>query len=244
MPTARDLVFVMVLAVLLPLYDQFVEWPMFQRWFHEGRPRARQVVYWITMVKEWALVGIGVALLQRAGGPWSAVGLRAPMGWRLWASLVLFLALAVAYASSAIKVARTDGAKTELRQKLESVAPILPHSNPELGWFLPTCLTAGVCEEFLFRGYFIWALAPWLGWWGAAVVGVPVFGLLHAYQGKAGVLRTGAVAALLTLVVAGTRSLLPAMVLHTLVDIGSGAIGWLALKDAPPTPSASTVTQP
>jgi membrane protease YdiL (CAAX protease family) len=92
-------------------------------------------------------------------------------------------------------------------------------------------LTAGFCEEFLFRGYFIWVFAPWIGWWGAAAVSVLVFAVLHAYQGWSGVLRVGILGVFYTLVVAIFNSLWPAIVLHALVDLHGGTIAWLALRE-------------
>ena len=47
------------------------------------------------------------------------------------------------------------------------------------GRFGGVSLTAGFCEEFLYRGYFIWVLAPWLGWWGAAAVSLLFFAVSH-----------------------------------------------------------------
>jgi membrane protease YdiL (CAAX protease family) len=91
-------------------------------------------------------------------------------------------------------------------------------------------LSAGVCEEFIFRGYLIWAFQPMFGLWGAAVFSVVVFAAAHAYQGAKGVLSTGVVGSLFTLVVLVFGSLLPAMVLHALVDIGGGLVAWLALR--------------
>ena len=51
------------------------------------------------------------------------------------------------------------------------------------------------------------------------------------YQGWNGVLRTGMVGALLTLVVAILGSLWPAIALHALIDLGSGMIAWPALRE-------------
>ena len=92
-------------------------------------------------------------------------------------------------------------------------------------------LLDGIAEEFLFRGYFIWALAPWLGWWGAAALSVALFASGHAYQGWNGALRTGVVGTFLTLVVAILNSLWPAIILRALIDLGSGVIAWLALYE-------------
>jgi membrane protease YdiL (CAAX protease family) len=107
----------------------------------------------------------------------------------------------------------------------------MPHTRQELYWFSGVSLTAGFCEEFLYRGYFIWVFAPWLGWWGAAALSLPFFAIAHLYQGWNGVLRTAAAGAIFTLLVAAFQSLWPAIALHALVDLGSGTMAWLALRD-------------
>jgi len=94
-------------------------------------------------------------------------------------------------------------------------------------------LTAGFCEEFLFRGYLIWAFEPLLGWWGAAALSLSLFSAAHVDQGKAGAIKSGLVGGFFTLLVAFSGSLVPAMVLHALVDIISGVIAWLVLRNEP-----------
>jgi hypothetical protein len=94
-------------------------------------------------------------------------------------------------------------------------------------------LSAGFCEEFIFRGYLIWAFQPVCGLWGAAALSVVIFATAHAYQGAKGVSTTGAIGSLLTLVVLICGSLLPAMALHALVDIGQGLVAWLVLREVP-----------
>jgi hypothetical protein len=92
-------------------------------------------------------------------------------------------------------------------------------------------LSAGFCEEFVFRGYLIWAFQPVFGLWGAAAFSVVVFAAAHAYQGAKGFLATGVVGGLLTFVVLIFGSLLPAMALHALVDIAQGLVAWLVLRE-------------
>ncbi len=246
MPTTLDFVYLGVFAVAWPLYEYFVGWPRFQRLLREQPLRARPRVYRLTIVAQWLLVAAGIALWVPAARPWSSLGLQAPTGWTLWLSAGASLALAAAYVRQAIKVARNPRAKLALRKALGSLEEILPHSDAEFAWFLIVSITAGFCEEFLFRGYFIWTMAPRLGWWGAAALSVAVFGCLHAYQGPKGIVRTGLVGAVLTLVVASTDSLLPAVALHTVVDIGSGWVTWVALREVVPAgeePTAPTATR-
>ena len=111
-------------------------------------------------------------------------------------------------------------------------------------WFGGVSLTAGFCEEFLFRGYFIWALAPWLGWWGAAALSLLIFASGHAYQGWNGALRTGIVGAIFTLVVAIFGSLWPAIALHALIDLSNGMFAWLALREGQATGDMMEVEKP
>jgi hypothetical protein len=149
----------------------------------------------------------------------------------------LFLLLA-AYQGQAIRIlTRSAEQRASLRRQFSSLTAVLPHTRTELHWFGGVSLTAGICEEFLYRGYFIWVFAPWLGWWGAAALSLPFFAAAHLYQGWHGVLRTGAVGALFTLVVAVFESLWPAIALHVLVDLGSGTMAWLVLRERPETTS-------
>jgi membrane protease YdiL (CAAX protease family) len=145
----------------------------------------------------------------------------------------LLLALAIQYIRTTVKVAGSAHSREKLRGQFGTTAVILPRTRVELYWFVAVSLTAGFCEEFLFRGYLIWAFAPWLGWWGAASISVTAFAAAHAYQGASGILRTGILGVLITLVVAIFGSLWPAVALHALLDIGSGIVAWLALREEP-----------
>ena len=68
------------------------------------------------------------------------------------------------------------------------------------------------------------------GWVTAAVFSVVAFGLAHAYRGMKGILGSGTVGLLLTLVILISGSLWPAIALHALADIGQGLVTWLALR--------------
>jgi membrane protease YdiL (CAAX protease family) len=109
---------------------------------------------------------------------------------------------------------------------------LAPRTRSELGWWVALSLSAGFCEEFIFRGYLIWAFQPVFALWGAAAFSVVLFALAHAYQGTKGILATGIVGGLFTLVVLICGSLWPAIVLHALVDIGQGLVACLALRRA------------
>jgi hypothetical protein len=221
-------------AIAWPLYEYFVDWPRFQRSLKQDAGRARIREYRSTMVRQWLLAGAGAVLWLRAGRQWVELGVHAPDGWRAWAAVAGVAALSALYAQQAATLARSQSARRRVRQSLTALEPLLPHTATEFTWLLGVSFTAGVCEEFLYRGYFVAAFAPYLGWWPACLLAVPLFGLLHAYQGRKGVVRTGVVGLVMTLVVALTRSLFPAMVLHVIVDVGGGLVTWIALREATP----------
>ena len=234
MPTTADLLYLAVFALVWPLTDYYVFWPRFLAHVQREPNAARRRLWSSAIVEQWLLTGAGMVLWRCQDRAWESLGLGLPNNWRLGVALVLIALLAFSYYRTAAKVARSPKAQASVRGKLGDLEPILPHLQGDLPWFVALSLTAGFCEEFLFRGYFVTVLAPWLSWWGAAVVSVPIFGLLHAYQGKAGIVRTAMIGLAFTLIVAAFASLWPAIILHAIIDIGSGSVCWLALRSAPP----------
>lgn len=231
MTTPFDLIFLALFAVAWPLLDRTVLWPAFLRRSRVAATQARLWIWATTLCEQWVLVIIGIALWLLTRRDWASLGLSVAEGWRLWGAIALVLLLAGFYALAIVKAARSPSERANVRSQAANLVSLLPHSRPELYCFVGLSLTAGLCEEFLFRGYFIWALAPWLGWWGAAALSVVFFALGHSYQGLSGMIRTGIVGALLALVVAVFGSLFPAMALHAIMDIGSGVLAWLALRE-------------
>lgn len=241
MPALPDLLYVLLFAFAGPLYGYLVFWPAFHRRAQAAPAQARRRLWAQSMVEMWLLVAVGAAIWWYYDRAWTSFGFAVPQGWRLWVSIGLILLLVVYCVLSAVSVARNAESRTSVRAQLGAgTAAVLPHTNAEMAWFGGVSLTAGFCEEFLFRGYFIWVLAPWLGWWGAAALSLLIFAGGHAYQGWSGVVRTGIVGAIFTLTVAFFDSLWPAIVLHFLLDLGMGVIAWLALREGAQQQDQST----
>ena len=235
MTTLPDLLYVAWFAAAGPLIDYLLFWPAFRRRARADPARARKWLWGWAIGPPWAVIAVGAVLWTASGRSWAAFGFSVPDGWRLWASLALFLLLAAYHVQAVATLARSPEARAGLRQQIGPLSAVVPHTRTEMYWFGGASLTAGFCEEFLYRGYFIQVLAPWLGWWGAAALSLLCFAAGHAYQGWSGVLRTGMVGAVFTLAVAIFGSLWPAIALHALSDGGAGVMSWLALREAPPT---------
>jgi membrane protease YdiL (CAAX protease family) len=103
---------------------------------------------------------------------------------------------------------------------------LLPRSARERWAFGALSLVAGLGEEVAFRGFAIAALGSAAGGpWGAAVVTSVAFGLLHAYQGLVGVVRTAVLGLVLAASLVQLGSLWPAIVAHVIIDLAGGL--WL-----------------
>jgi len=231
MATLPDLLYVVLFAVALPLWDYLVSWPSFRRQSQADPALARTRLWTGAIFHPWPIVAVGAALWVANDRSWTSFGFSVPNGWRLWTSIALLLLLAAYYASVIANLARSSEARASMRQQIETLAAVLPHTRTDMYRFGVVSLTAGFCEEFLYRGYFVWVFSTWLGWWGAAALSLSFFAIGHLYQGWNGVLLTGLVGAFFTLVVAIFGSLWPAMALHALVDLSNGMMAWLALRE-------------
>jgi uncharacterized protein len=130
------------------------------------------------------------------------------------------------------RMGKMEGAAPDRMRKIAS--RILPQSLVELLPYLALAVTAGVCEEFLYRGFAMAALArAGLPLWLVVLVTSVLFGLAHAYQGRAGVLGTGVLGVLLAIARIVYGSLAPVMIWHTAVDIVAGIAAPKYLRTAP-----------
>ena len=109
-------------------------------------------------------------------------------------------------------------ASSDLMQKL-SYAYLFPASWTERRWWVLVGLTAGICEEVLFRGFLFHYLHAWMNLTLALAVAAAIFGLQHLYQGAKGVASTTVAGGLFGLLFLLSGSLLLPMVLHAAMDL-------------------------
>jgi CAAX protease family protein len=183
------------------------------------------VLYGTTIAFQWILFG---AVAWRA----TARGLTAAelgLGRRVTAELLL-----VSLAGAALlgtfqwfnlrRVGRMTGSVPDFLRKLAE--RLFPNKPVELAPFCALAVTAGVCEEFLYRGFAMAALSrAGIPSWGVVVISSILFGLAHTYQGKNGVVGTTVMGFVFAASRLALRSLIPAMVWHAVVDLVAGVAG-------------------
>ena len=202
------------------------EYRRFVREARAGKENARVKNFRWTVVNEWVFVLLLLVWWMLAGRSLSALGFDLPPGIRTISGLVLtalgLLVLALQWrAMQRLDVKGLDA----LKAQAASVIDMLPRTALEYRWFQAVSVTAGICEELVFRGFMVWYLAHWMSPWLAAIVAAVGFGAAHFYQGLAGVVKTGITGLIMGLLFVGSGSLLWPMILHAAVDLQGGAAG-------------------
>jgi membrane protease YdiL (CAAX protease family) len=145
------------------------------------------------------------------------------VGLLLGVAVAAYFALALLPLAQSLRGPRWRGAyATAIRRGFSDIPGLLPRNAIERAAFALVSLSAGICEEVLFRGFLMRFLHEGglaMPHTGALVVSSLVFGLGHAYQGPKGVVSTTVAGIGLGLLFLLSGSLIPGIVLHVLIDL-------------------------
>jgi membrane protease YdiL (CAAX protease family) len=178
--------------------------------------------YWKTIAWQWVLVAALLLIVRRHGLSAADVGER--LGDARVTAGVTAALLAIVVVVFAIIFWRIRRAPPRVSSARESPMRYLaPGFGREMVVFALLSVTAGICEELLYRGWLVNVLRTATGSTGAAVgVGSAIFGIAHAYQGVGGMLRTMFVGLQFALLFVYVDSLIPGQVLHAAFDLAAG----------------------
>jgi membrane protease YdiL (CAAX protease family) len=195
---------------------------------------ARRSFYRRLLVLEWGLTVVAAVVWAAAPGvDLAAVGLRWPTAWpgpvtavAVVAVLVFLLFSLRAMASGALRTAteqlRRPGDGRHADPGVHSTLALLPRTTGERRLFSVVGLTAGICEEWLYRAFFLAVMSALLGAPPEPILvllAAAAFGLAHAYQGVAGIATTAVLGGVLALLYLDTGSLLLPVLLHAAIDL-------------------------
>jgi uncharacterized protein len=116
--------------------------------------------------------------------------------------------------------------------ELRAMKILAPQNAAEAIVWIGLSVTAGFCEEFMFRGYLQKQLFAWTGSASAAaVLQAIVFGFGHSYQGWKGVITISVYGMLFGALATVRKSLRPGMIQHATQDSITGVAVWLLTRD-------------
>ncbi len=221
-----DHVFALFLMVGFPLLAKFWGYPQLLAALDRGDPGARTGSYLTTMAIQWMLVAIlGIAWVRLARTT-AALGWAWPRGWRRILAIALpVVAIVLAWLQYAA-VTTQPMAMEQARTQMGDLVRMVPHTRAELNAFMALSVTAGFCEEMLYRSFLIGYVSRFMPPRVAAIATGIVFGFGHIYQGVDGAIQTGIVGIVLGILYVVMGSVWPLMAVHAIADIGGGWAGF------------------
>jgi len=184
--------------------------------------KEKLALYAVTIAFQWMLVGVVVWRSLVRGLTIDELGLGSH-SWARVAASGLFGAVFIGGLQwlNLRRIGKTEGEAPELLRKLAN--RLLPVNFLEYLPYAVLAITAGVCEEFIYRGFAIAAFSKaGLPLWLVVIVSSILFGLAHAYQGRGGIVSTGIFGVLLAIGRLGFGSLVPVMMWHAGLDLAAG----------------------
>jgi membrane protease YdiL (CAAX protease family) len=188
-----------------------------------GRERIR--LYVSTILFQWLLATMVAWRAVARGLTVPQLGLaNGPMGSTVLLTLIGATLIAAAHWMNLRRLAASNHPAAERLRAM--AARLFPRSATETVFFTILAVTAGICEEFIFRGFVIAALfGAGLSNWTAVIVSSLMFGAAHLYQGKGGSASTGLLGILFASVRIAYHSIFPVVIWHAVLDVVAGIAG-------------------
>jgi len=187
-----------------------------------GQSRSRIASYLTAMAVEWSVVAFvwfgirlrGVQMRDLVGGAWLD-----------WMAILRDLGIAILFLIAGNLVLGLLAFLLRASPN-QAIREVFPQRPAETALYLALALTAGICEEVIFRGYLQKQFA---GITGSAALGLVfqgiAFGAAHGYQGPKLMIIIAVYGCLFGLLALWRRSLRPGMMGHFLQDGITGVLG-------------------
>jgi uncharacterized protein len=210
-----------VVIILLGLSAMGAVTAHFQSGLNPAAAKTRIPSYVLTIVMEWLVLGIigfgirrrGVRIRDLIGGTWSPS-----------VQALCDFGIAVAFLFAALVILGVLGRLLHATPN-QAVRGLIPQTLPETVLYLLLALTAGFCEEIVFRGYLQRQFSALTNssHTGLVLQGL-IFGAAHGYQGLRYMLMIAVYGCMFQLLAQWRRSLRPGIIAHFLQDGGVGLV--------------------
>jgi membrane protease YdiL (CAAX protease family) len=174
------------------------------------------VFYLAAVILDWLIVAYIVSGIRRQGGSLrELIGGSWAKGRDFWRDILVALVFWI------VALACLGALRFALRVNhgVDAVRFVAPHSRVEIIFWMLLSLTAGFCEETIFRGYL---QRQFTSLWGKPPLGIllsaAAFGLVHAYQGAKQTIIIGVFGAMFGILAYRRRSLRPGIMVHAWHD--------------------------
>ena len=192
-----------------------------------GVPRgARSYGYIYFIAYSWMFCVSVFTLWVLNSRPWAELLLGPIVPWRFEVGLGIATAYICLLTWQHRAIVRRPAVFERIRLQFGIIETVLPHTESERRLWPLVAVSAGICEEVIFRGFLIALMSSLSGPITAVLVVAILFGLGHAYQGRDAIFKTGAFGLILTFIALASGSLVPVMIIHFAQDLFAGDIGY------------------
>ena len=198
----------------------------------------RLSLYKSTIFFQWSIVAVVACRCAARSVSPEELGIAAGNPWQI--AWITFVVAGILCLNQVVGLRRIAGVPTDKRGHLfEITEKIMPRTASETLVYAALASTAGISEEFLYRGFVFMAFVRTIVNFGPPHIGAAIlssvwFSLAHLYQGRRGILTTFVVGIIFSSILIWTGSLIPAIVAHAGIDlvVGIGAFKFLQKAQA------------
>jgi membrane protease YdiL (CAAX protease family) len=181
--------------------------------------------YLATILIEWAAFVLVVVGVRRSG---TSVFLVLGDRWRSFRQFLRDIGVAVGFWVVAVLFLFMAGRLLHVASAQKKLHFVLPHGGFEIATWIALSITAGICEETIFRGYL---QRQFMALTQSAAAGIlfsaATFGAAHAYQGLRLAIVIGVFGAMFGVLAYWRGTVRPGMIAHAWQDSLSGIVGSL-----------------
>lgn len=188
-------------------------------------------LYWSNNAYQWTMALLILGAWWWNDRPLALLGFDWPVQLPNGLTLAVLGAFLLIYVVDTVNEIRNESKRVTTRAEMKQSLSFLPQNAHEYLHFVALAFTAGICEEIIFRGFFLRYLQTIFGdtdpsFTLAILLAALLFGVVHLYQGWQSVVKIASMAIMFGYIFVHTNSLWLLIAVHTLVDLVGGAIGW------------------
>lgn len=140
---------------------------------------------------------------------------------------IVFMSLVVLVSYIQYKSSRiTERNITTFASKSQTVLNYLPKSKQELSWFIMVAISAGFCEEVLFRMFVFEFALKHIGVIGSILFANVIFAITHIDMGIKNLVGAFILGLVFSLVYYFTQNIWIVVALHISIDLHAGILGY------------------
>ena len=135
--------------------------------------------------------------------------------------------------------------RDELLATVRRARKFVPVGRTQVAAFSVVAVTAGICEEILYRGWLVSFMGSLVGSiWVGMILAAILFGVGHAYQGRQGIAATGTLGIVFGTMFVLVKSLVPGQAIHAAIDVVNGILAGRVVKRLGPEVEEEAAASP